>query len=89
MMETISVAAHLAGKDDKLVKVAPVLERYGDFASFLGESVDDEPGFKRLRQSESTGRPLGSEEWMDKLEKMTGKRLKPQKRGPKVKVRED
>ena len=84
-----SVAAHLAWKDDKLVKVAPVLERYGDFASFLGESVDDEPGFKRLRQSETTGRPLGSEDWMDKLEKMTGRRLKPQKRGPKVKVRED
>ena len=84
-----SVAAHLVGKDDKLVKVAPVLERYGDFASFLGESVDDEPGFKRLRQSETTGRPLGSEDWMDKLEKMTGRRLKPQKRGPKVKVRED
>ena len=31
-----SAAAHLAGKDDGLVKVAPVLERYGDFAAFLG-----------------------------------------------------
>jgi putative transposase len=30
-----SVSAHLARKDDKLVKVAPVLERYGDFGQFL------------------------------------------------------
>jgi putative transposase len=84
-----SVAAHLSGKDDKLVKVAPILERYGDFATFLGESAADDPGFKCFRQSETTGRPLGSEEWMGWLEKMTGKVLKPQKRGPKGRGRDD
>lgn len=84
-----TVAAHLSGKDDNLVGVAPILERYGDFAAVLEEPSGDEPGFKRLRQSETTGRPLGSQEWMEKLEKMTGKTLKPQKRGPKAKDRED
>jgi putative transposase len=83
-----SVAAHLSGKDDKLVKVAPILDRYGDFAAFLGEAIDDETEFMRLRESETTGRPLGSEQWMDKLEKMTGKTLKPQKRGPKTRDRD-
>jgi putative transposase len=77
-----SVAAHLSGKDDKLVKVAPILERYGDFAVLL-DSKDDETTFKSLRQSETTGRPLGSEQWLEKLEKLTGRALKPQKRGPK------
>jgi putative transposase len=72
------------GKDDNLVKIAPILDRYGDFATILGDSTHDEPEFKRLRQSETTGRPLGSEEWIEKLEIMTGKKLKPQKHGPKM-----
>ena len=37
-----SVRAHLTGKDDALVRVAPALERYGDFAAFLGEAADEE-----------------------------------------------
>ena len=82
--EWSSVAAHLLGRDDNLVKVAPILERYGDFAAFLGDTTDDEARFKCLRQSETTGRPLGGEEWMKKLENMIGKTLKPQKRGPKT-----
>jgi putative transposase len=36
-----SARAHLAGKDDDLVKVAPALERYGDFGAFLGGRDDD------------------------------------------------
>jgi putative transposase len=84
----LSVVAHLSGKDDKLVEVAPILVRYGNFTAFLDESTVDDPGFKHLRHSETTGRPLGSEEWIERLEKMTGNTLKPQKRGPKTKDRE-
>jgi putative transposase len=47
-----SVVAHLAGKDDGLVRVAPVLERYGDFAAFLAQPADDEAAWRRLRMSE-------------------------------------
>ena len=83
-----SVAAHLSGKDDNLVKVVPILDRYGDFAAFLGDFTDDKEEFKRLRQSETTGRPLGGEAWLEKLENMTGKTLKPQKRGPKTQDRD-
>jgi putative transposase len=79
-----SVAAHLAGKNDALVTVAPVLERYGRFAGFLGEDGDDEPAWRALRMSETSGRPLGSEAWLDALEAKSGRTLKPQKRGPKA-----
>ena len=79
-----SVAAHLVGRDDKLVSVAPVLQRYGNFATFLGQDDSDTEAFKKLRQSETTGRPLGSDTWIEKLEKQTGRQLKPQKRGPKT-----
>ncbi len=36
-----SAAAMTAGADDRIVKVAPALERVGDFAAFLGESFDE------------------------------------------------
>ncbi len=32
-----SVAAHLAGQDDGLVNIRPLLKRYGDFSTFLGQ----------------------------------------------------
>ena len=81
-----SVSAHLAGEDDALVRVAPVLERYGRFADFLGEAQDDAAAWRRLRMSETSGRPLGSEAWLEELEARTGRILKPRKRGPKPKT---
>jgi putative transposase len=66
-------------------EVALVLERYGDFCQFLNQTADDSSVFKPLRQSETTGHPLGSEEWIEKIEKSTGRTLKAQKRGPKKK----
>ena len=81
-----SVRAHLSGCDDELVTVAPVLKRYGDIADFLRQGDVDEQEFKRLRLGETTGRPLGSAMWISKLEKQSGRTLKPQKRGPKGKT---
>jgi len=78
-----SVNSHLSGKDDELVKVAPVLERYGDFAKYLAQDDESLAGFRSLRQSETTGRPLGDDDWMDRISAMVGKDLKPKKRGPK------
>jgi putative transposase len=36
-----STRAHLAGEDNHVVKVAPALERVGDFAAFLAEPFDE------------------------------------------------
>jgi putative transposase len=79
------VPAHLAGENDALVRVAPVLERYGRFADFLGKGRDDEAPWRRLRMSETSGRPIGSDAWLEELEAKTGRTLKPRKRGPKPK----
>jgi len=54
-----SVRAHLAGVDDALLTVAPVLERAGSFAS--------------IRAAETTGRPLGAADFVADLERIPGR----------------
>jgi putative transposase len=78
-----SARAHLAGRDDRVVKVGPVLELVGDFAAFLEEPVDEAAAFAPLRLSETTGRPLGAADWVVGLERDSGRVLAPRKRGPK------
>ena len=82
-----SARAHLSGRDDGVVTVAPLLERYGDFAAFLDVPRDgEETAFKRLRQGETTGRPAGADAWLDHLERIHSRTLRPAKRGPKPKA---
>jgi putative transposase len=78
-----SVRAHLAGEDDGLVEVAPLLDRYGDFGLFLG-TAEDQQATRALRTAETTGRPLGSAAWLSELEGLSGRVLAPQTRGPKA-----
>lgn len=77
-----SVRAHLAGFNDHLTTVAPVLERTGDFGDFL-DARRYETGFAPLRRAQSVGRPLGAPGFISSLENRFSRRLKPQKRGPK------
>lgn len=77
-----SVRAHHAGQDGALVKVAPLLDCYGDFTEFLAQEAEDEH-VRRLRMSETTGRPVGSEQWLHSLGNEIGRVVLPQKRGPK------
>ena len=79
-----SVRAHLAGRDDPVVRVAPVLNRVGDFADFLNGAFDEKMEFESLRRSETTGRPLGATRWIANLETQTGRALAPRKRGPRA-----
>src|SRR3954471_2627599 len=81
-----SAAAHCRGKDDHVVKVAPALERVGDFATFLGESFDEALSYAALRKAEKVGRPIGSAEWLADMEERSGLTLRPHKRGPKPKA---
>lgn len=83
-----SVRAHLAGEDDGVVRVAPVLDRVGDFAAFLDEEVDEAFTYAALRKAESIGRPVGSPEWLADLEARTGRTLAAGRRGPKPAVRD-
>jgi putative transposase len=79
-----SARAHICGMDDTLATVAPLLERYGDFASFLG-SAEDQHATRALRMAETTGRPVGSAGWVEEIERKSGRSLSPKKRGPKAK----
>ena len=81
--EWSSVPAHLSGRDDAVVRVAPVLERVGDFARFLDEPVDDDTAYAALRRAETIGRPIGDPAWLAALEARTGRTLAPGRRGPK------
>jgi len=81
-----SVRAHLAGQDDPVVKVAPALDRVGNFKAFLGEDFDEAFTYGALRKAESIGRPVGSPDWLADMEAKTGLSLKPAKRGPKARV---
>jgi len=81
-----SARAHLAAKDDGLVEVAPLLERLGDFAGFLGR-VEDQQATRALRVAVTTGRPVGNAEWINELERKSGRSLAPKKRGPRPRTR--
>lgn len=80
-----SARAHIAGEDDCVVKVAPALERVGDFRAFLREDFDEAFTYAALRHAETIGRPVGSREWLEDMESRTGLALLPGKRGPKAK----
>ena len=81
-----SAKAHLSGRDDRLVKVAPLLAMVGDWKAFLRSATTEEE-LRDLREHGRTGRPLGSSAFMDRLESLVGRVLKPQKPGPKPKPR--
>ena len=68
-----SVRAHLAGVDDALVAVAPLLDRDPDFARLLADTGEDR--FKPLRAAEGTGRPLGTAAFVADLKRRPGRRI--------------
>jgi putative transposase len=81
-----SAQAHIAGEDDHVVRVAPALDRVGDFRAFLGEGFDEALTHAALRKVETLGRPVGLTEWLEDLAERTGLSLMPGKRGPRPRV---
>ena len=58
--------AHLQGKNDDIVDLAPMLERVEDWSAYLcSKNEDDE---QMLRLHERTGHPPGSDQFVDKSE---------------------
>ena len=68
-----SVRAHLAGIDDELVVVCPILDRVARFTDLLRD--DDAEEFAELRRSEGSGRPVGTAEFVTSLEKVLGRNI--------------
>ncbi len=77
-----STRAHLRGRDDGLTALQPIKDRFPRFADLLATEANPDL-FERLRAAESIGRPLGSDRFLARLERRTGRTLKPAKRGPK------
>jgi putative transposase len=73
----------LAGRNDRLAEVAPLLARCGGgFADLIAE----EPAPALIagsRAAETIGRPLGAAPFLDRLAAIAGRDPRPQKRGRK------
>ncbi|MCO5163196.1 MAG: transposase [Mesorhizobium sp.] len=68
-----SVRAHLAGEGDGLVAVTPVLDRWPGFTTMI-ETEPTVAEMNSLRKAETSGRPLGSKDWVEGLGVTMGKR---------------
>ena len=80
-----SAGSHMRGKDDLIVKTEPSGEMAGmSWKEFLSTDVQ-EADIELLRKHERTGRPLGEDSFIEKIESLLNRRLKPQKPGPKKK----
>ena len=77
-----SARAHLAGRDDGVVKAQPLLDAAGDWRAFLSD--EPEPSMpESLRRHERTSRPPGSEAFVAGLEEALERQLRPRKPGRK------
>jgi len=76
-----SARAHLSGKPDSLVDRRPMSQRIEDWSGFLSTRLLDKDT-QSLRQHSSTGRPLGSDAFVRRLENVLKRRLRKRPPGP-------
>jgi putative transposase len=79
-----SARTHVHKIPDPLVSENPPCLPIDDWADFLRQP-DDPRAIKDLRHHARTGRPLGDQAFLVRLEKITGIRLRKRKPGPKAK----
>ena len=75
-----SARAHLSHRDDRLVRVPPLLAMAADWRGLLN-SVLDEEQLRELRDHGRTGCPLGNATFVERLEQAVGRVLRPRKPG--------
>jgi putative transposase len=79
-----SAAAYFNGRKDSLVNVCGLNERVDNWAKFLSQPADSLIA-EKMRRHEQTGRPLGGENFVMKLERILDRMLRPKKPGRKSK----
>ena len=80
-----SAAAHAKRKDDILVRTKPLLAMIkSPWKKFLSADVQ-ESDMALFRKHERTGRPMGDDAFIARLERLLDRKFKPKKPGPKVK----
>jgi len=75
-----SARAHVLGEEDALLSPSPLLATGSDWAAFLAEGMRPEAA-KEFRRHEGTGRPLGSDAFITRVEGLLGRVLRPGKPG--------
>lgn len=75
-----STRAHFAGNDDALVSTMPMMKRMPNWREFLQSPVS-ESTLDMLHEHSRTGRPLGDDYFVEKLEQLTQLTLKRKKPG--------
>jgi putative transposase len=76
-----SVRAHLAGRDDSMVSVRPILDRWPTFRDLLLEDYEEK--FSSLREAWAIGRPLRTGEFVTELERRLGRPIARRAAGPR------
>jgi putative transposase len=80
-----SARAQILGKPNPLVNCGPSAERIADWNLYLGQNERADEEAEAIRRHGRTGRPLGSDSFVDRLEAATGRRLRPLKVGRRPK----
>ena len=78
-----SLRAHLAGRSDGIVDTAPLEDRKLDWQGLLRDESDEEE-LEGIRLHQRTGRPLGSDGFVRRLEEELGRQLLPRRPGRKA-----
>jgi putative transposase len=84
-----SARAHVSGIDDTGMLDMELWGKYFDkirWKEFLLEGLNKADEIDLIRTANRTGRPIGSEDFIRRLEKLTGRSLVPKKRGPKPRL---
>jgi putative transposase len=77
-----SAKAHIDQGPDPIIVDCYLSDKIKDWASFLAEGTS-ESELRLLQKHASTGRPLGDQDFIERLEKLTGRKIAPQRPGPK------
>jgi putative transposase len=78
-----SARAHVADRDDGFLQMAPWRDNYttARWQETLRLGVDEEVLRERLRSATHTGRPFGSEDFLEEIERNTNRALRPRQVG--------
>jgi len=77
-----SARPHVHRLADRLLSCSPLESSIADWSAYLAKVEPDEE-VREFKEHERTGRPLGSKEFINRLEDMLGRTLAPRKRGRK------
>ena len=80
-----SARAHILGEPDELADYAPCSHLISDWDSYLEQAGPHLEETEAVRRHGRIGRPLGSKSFIDELEIITQRRLRPKKAGRRPK----